>query len=329
MLTYLHCSTCNKPITADNWTPLLGHNYHTECLYCNRCNTKLWYKAFVKRQDGKLFCENQCLPQQQQPKLPQNSLLNNETIRQGVVSESLEKFSLPPIKNLISNENNDNENSLDFFLKKPTGAKRKESFLSNSNLNLNKQQTSSSPTRESSRRKDEPFNYNYTEQKLAQPLKTHNKFEPFAYNHNSTGNQDKTNINSNRLMSRGKIQAPFALDIPSAESNDLNSNEINVTCSTCKQLIEENKEKISFNNRFYHRNCFRCVTCLAELYKLKKFTSPINPMDVYCEPCYNLEFSPKCPKCNQPIAAYMLTTLYNQMLYHRECLVCEDFYFYL
>lgn len=253
---------------------MLGHNYHTECLYCYRCNRNLWHKPFVKRLDGKLFCENQCSAQ---------SLITYEPIKQFQKITNSEptnaRLSLPPI----------NSAKITVFNKVST-------------------------VREALRRKDEPFYFNYTNQMPPILLKPRNKFEPFSYNHITNPEI------SNRFLNKSKNLAS-ALNL----ANKINQIETHIYCNKCNQLINETDthEKINHDNKTFHRKCLKCAKCSTELYTLKKFTGLNNSDDIYCELCFNSEFSPKCGKCDQPIATYMLRTMYENTLYHKECFICQ------
>ena len=58
----MYCATCNKSINPESKPPvsLLNHTYHPECTTCYRCKKNLWSSPFIKKQDGKLFCEDLC-----------------------------------------------------------------------------------------------------------------------------------------------------------------------------------------------------------------------------------------------------------------------------
>ena len=91
-------------------------------------------------------------------------------------------------------------------------------------------------------------------------------------------------------------------------------------CSRCNKRIA--KDMCSFNERHYHQNCFRCLSCNIELYNMKKVLTDQNEQGYYCEPCYAKNFGPRCGKCNEPVTPHMLSTNYHGTLFHRECLSC-------
>lgn len=52
------CPSCHKTILPGSLTTqIMNNDYHSSCLYCFKCGKSLWEKGFVKRQDGKLQCE--------------------------------------------------------------------------------------------------------------------------------------------------------------------------------------------------------------------------------------------------------------------------------
>lgn len=188
-----------------------------------------------------------------------------------------------------------------------------------------------------SRNKNEPFDYNRANEEFNanDPLKAlaikpeENlnglKFknikksfeEPFNYNY------EKKMVNKNHEKLRLANTSPFALFGNLNETNSNSNNDVIAYCDKCNQFIDDNKEKCTHNNQTFHKKCFRCAHCFTELIRMKKVLSSDKSKDFYCEPCYSKEFGPKCPKCSEPIASYMLTTSYENKLYHKECFVCQ------
>jgi len=242
----MYCATCNKSINPESKPPvsLLNHTYHTECTTCYRCKKHLWSSPFIKKQDGKLFCEDLC---------------------------SEEAINLPPINN---NNNNNNMNGLFSF--------QNETRLINNGESLPNKDQKFLPTAEIMKRR-EIIGKN-------QPLMKNDSFKQ-----------------TNKPVYMYK------------ESN----NEIVSYCDKCNKFIEDDKEKCTHNDQTFHKSCFRCVQCLTELYKMKNVYDGTKTNEFYCEPCYNKNFGPKCPKCNEPIASYMLTTTHENKLYHKECFICQ------
>ena len=56
---------------------------------------------------------------------------------------------------------------------------------------------------------------------------------------------------------------------------------------------------------------------------MKKVLSGPNDEGMYCEPCHTDMYGPKCPKCQETVTPYMLSTLYENKLYHKECFICQ------
>jgi len=112
-----------------------------------------------------------------------------------------------------------------------------------------------------------------------------------------------------------------SLRLKNKKSTELN-NEIVSYCDKCNRFIEDDKQKTTHNNQTFHKSCYRCIECVNELYRMKNVYDGTKPNEFYCEPCYNKNFGPKCPKCNESIASYMLTTTHDNKLYHKECFIC-------
>jgi len=51
------CGNCRQQIKPGSLTtPIMGTEYHSDCLYCTACTGRLWNKPFVKKKDGTLYC---------------------------------------------------------------------------------------------------------------------------------------------------------------------------------------------------------------------------------------------------------------------------------
>jgi len=98
-------------------------------------------------------------------------------------------------------------------------------------------------------------------------------------------------------------------------------NEISDYCHRCHQYI--NKDKYLFNYNSYHKKCYTCFRCNSELFRMKKVLNGPNDVYLYCEPCHTDMFGPKCPKCNETVTPYMLSSVHENKLYHKECFVCQ------
>lgn len=307
----MYCATCSRQISS-NPTALLGHSYHPECLYCTRCKTKLWNKPFIKKMDGKLFCENLCSDEPLSLPPIKTNLTNGTTLNGNSFTDMQKSFDL---KRRQSNLTQQRPNKPTKF-NTPPDTLEQSKFLSNDEI-LRR--------REIIKKKQEPFYFNYSDDdKLTvKPVKPRKKAEPFSYNILSentdlpakmpTGDANAAppppfskqqqppppsyplnyfeNIEHKQKVTNEQYRlaniSPFALHHTTNGSGDLNQNDTISYCDTCHQFIEDNHEKYNFNNQTFHKRCFRCAKCRNELYKLKKIASPNNPNEYYCEPCYN------------------------------------------
>ena len=103
--------------------------------------------------------------------------------------------------------------------------------------------------------------------------------------------------------------------------NNFSQKEISDYCDRCHQFID--KDKYVFNYKSYHKKCYSCHRCNSELFRMKKVLNGMDGEGLYCEPCHTDMFGPKCPKCNETVTPYMLSTMYDNKLFHKECFVCQ------
>lgn len=51
------CGNCRQHIKPGSLTtPIMGTQYHSDCLYCTSCTSYLWNKPFIKKKNGTLYC---------------------------------------------------------------------------------------------------------------------------------------------------------------------------------------------------------------------------------------------------------------------------------
>lgn len=196
----------------------------------------------------------------------------------------------------------------------------------------------------------EPFNYNRVQEmgapanelnsrKMQKPIKTNLMNTPYA-----TFESDAKPIvltNGNYQLNDQQLIKPdpsaYLIQKPNNVLNSIDSNRLNISneiyqssfpkkeisdyCDRCHQFID--KDKYIFNFKSYHKKCYTCYRCNCELFRMKKVVNGLNEEGLYCEPCHTDMFGPKCPKCNETVTPYMLSTSYENKLYHKECFVCQ------
>ncbi len=340
------CSNCNRLI-RDRSTAiqLMGKFYHKECLKCQKCQVNLTFNSFVKKGDDKLYCGNECgreyfsLPPIKTTEFTPRFNSNSEYFRNNMKPTS--SFSIYSIMSDPERKYPKNPMLNGFFVKKPLNKQRDtEPF------NYNREQTatkrSSSISNTSSYQLKSPFaslslnefdkNAFLTKDKKIvyfklKSLKSDASKEPFDYNKQSSVEPIK--FPENFVPPDTTENAPYAthkayLDILENSKKKPYQDQTD-TCTKCKQTIKNSKlEGFTYMNRKYHKECLRCLSCKMQLFTLKKILHDPNKEDnLFCEQCYNVIFAPKCPKCAQPIASYMLTTRFEDKQYHKECFYCQ------
>lgn len=154
-------------------------------------------------------------------------------------------------------------------------------------------------------------------------IKPDNKIkpEPFSYN------KEVENVPS--LIKSYNIHPcpPFALHssyLQVIQSKTDNSDETIDACLVCNRLINNKHELFIFKNNRYHKRCFRCKRCHSELFMMKKIMNDPNSYnEFFCEKCFEEKYSPRCSKCSQIIPPYMVSTTFDNNIYHKECFYCQ------
>ncbi|CAF1464035.1 unnamed protein product [Rotaria sordida] len=103
---------------------------------------------------------------------------------------------------------------------------------------------------------------------------------------------------------------------------ETNANRFNSICHKCKSHIDgSHRSQITFNNRIYHLNCFKCAICHKNL-----SDSPRNQFPIYddgeplCSRC-ELTTAKTCTVCGTRIVSGGLIN-FNGMSYHAGCFRC-------
>jgi hypothetical protein len=279
------CGNCHQIINPGSiTTPIMGSDYHSDCLYCSNCSVYLWNKPFIKKKDGTLYCgDNDCSTTTTSLKLP-----------------PLVKNMAPNVGFEPRNSSRQNQFELNKYLRtNETNTHRKNSIDSTTNS-----------TRSSQDSGMRPFEMKKTAKKVSQSERVRAD-EPFIYN--------SKNFDSNLFLPsiNGTSVVPDAHNANNIEESE---GHFNSNCDKCFELIA--KEKHIFNDKAYHRHCYVCDRCKTELYRMKKVHTDLNNQGMYCEPCFADMFGPKCAKCSQPVTPYMLSAIFEGKIYHKECFVC-------
>lgn len=85
-------------------------------------------------------------------------------------------------------------------------------------------------------------------------------------------------------------------------------------CHTCKKRIDGNGIKAL--QKQYHEECFNCKSCKNPI------TGPFlqHEGNLYDQPCYEKDISPKCEGCKKPITGSYMDIA--EKSYHPECILC-------
>ena len=338
------CSNCNRLIRDRSVAiQLMGNYYHRECLNCQKCQVNLTFNSFIKKGDGKLYCGYECsrdlfsLPPIKNNDSTSKFSSNSEYFRNnkdGMSSFSIYSLLSDPERKYPKNPMLDG-----FFVKKPLKKasdtepfdyNRLQPVTSSRNSNFNSSYQFKSPFASLSLTDFDKNAFLTREKKIVyfklKSLKSDAFKEPFDYNKQSS--VEPLKLSDDFVPINTAENAPYAshkayLDILE-KSQKKTSEKQTGTCAKCKQAINCPKDGFTYMNRQYHKECVRCLSCKTQLFKLKKILQdPNNQEAMYCEQCYNVIFAPKCPKCAEPIASYMLTTRFEDKQYHKECFYCQ------
>ncbi|XP_074596226.1 four and a half LIM domains protein 5-like [Brevipalpus obovatus] len=92
----------------------------------------------------------------------------------------------------------------------------------------------------------------------------------------------------------------------------------NFNCNGCGKKVLVDEQTVAVDMEPYHKKCFRCSFCSAEL-DLNNYERKGNRLQ--CNPC-KLKSAVRCKECSKPILAGMVK--FDGSNYHRKCLRCED-----
>eukprot|EP00158_Paraphelidium_tribonemae_P009627 Partr_v1_DN28912_c1_g1_i2_m26115 putative PDZ and LIM domain len=87
----------------------------------------------------------------------------------------------------------------------------------------------------------------------------------------------------------------------------------NAICSTCNLRMSSSEEGIEYEDRVYHLDCFKCVSCTQPVTSLSFLTHQDKPL---CSGC-----SPKCASCNDPVVTDCFLAL--EKTFHLDCFKCH------
>lgn len=324
----------------------MGNIYHSDCLNCQKCNAKLWFKSFYKKGDGKLYCNYDCKEAINLPPINnagddniEPALSNSEISRRRDHTKQkkfLEIFAYNSdyaFPNISKNKIYDVTSvSNGFEVKKPPRPKvgpepffynRPDTIISDLKPKANIEYNLNSPFASVSMSEFDKNVFLSKRQLLVFKPRTQRsqKIEPFSYN-----KLEKIDNDSNIKLKQFP-NPPFALHsnyMQVVQNKMIKSEEIDNQCNRCNLIIKDKKEIFEFRAKKYHKSCLRCSKCNHELFFMKKILNdPNSDEKLYCEHCYTDIFSPKCAKCNQLVASYMLSTQHEDKIYHKECFFCQ------
>ena len=267
------CANCRKTILPGVlFSSIMGSLYHSFCMYCHKCGESLWEKSFVRKKDGRIYCEKTCSATTELPPLTSTQSNNLETIRKA------NNISLPSL-NRSMNVLNEISNTARTEGEKRTSLPNK---LSTSMQNLNSKEDYQ----------------NYT---LLPVIHNRPVYNGTNENHLNVPNWIHRMNNNSNASSRHEKEVIY--------------------CDKCDDPIVE--DIYTFHRKNFHRQCFTCTRCNSELSCMKKVKRGHDGTGMYCEPCFSQKFGPKCPKCNETVTPYMLSSVFEDQVYHKECFVCQ------
>jgi hypothetical protein len=340
-----YCRICSQYITRESmYHQILDNFYHIKCFNCQKCGTNLMYKPFVKKADGKLYCMNECEEPIVLPPISNDSKRSgpNKMINYEPFPYNINELILDPPSPSV------NKNSPDyaipkivnngFHLKKPLRPKpAPEPFFYNYSdqimeINTKKRPkyTLNNPLASQSLNEFDKNMFLTREKKMivfkSKSLKSKTN-EPFSYN------KETNDVNLTSSLKRSNTELIMSKEPPYAlHSNYLEvlgnkqaelSNKNNDFCHKCNFKINDSRDGFSHKNKMYHKTCVKCFRCRNELYNMKNiYNDPKNEDRLCCEYCYNDVYANRCFRCNEPIAAYMLSHKHENKYYHKECFSC-------
>ncbi|XP_061430577.1 four and a half LIM domains protein 2-like isoform X1 [Lethenteron reissneri] len=92
------------------------------------------------------------------------------------------------------------------------------------------------------------------------------------------------------------------------------------SCERCSKPIGCGSKELSYQERHWHEECFRCARCSASL-----CAQPFlcQGEQLLCGDCYCSEVAERCSGCSKPIAPGSRRMEYNDASWHEGCFVCS------
>jgi hypothetical protein len=319
------CPMCHRKISPGSLTTqIMGSEYHSSCLFCAKCGKSVWNKPFIKRQDGKLYCEdNNCESATNGPASlsEQNFLIPHQRNNNFSIYNQFQYGSHPQnaeseakkngqfAADHSSNENVDFSNSYQPYAKNYEPFPRNQANVPKNihSYNLGKYLTSNGKLFEENQTTKSSSSSNSSGQ---------------SQTVSSGENLEKLKDNNNNAQAHAMVESSERPTSKRASSGAASR------CSKCRLGFSGNDERFNYDNKSFHKECFTCDSCNSELYRMKKVmkysSDDVNVnAKYYCEPCYADLYGPKCGKCHTPVNTYMLSTSYDGKLYHKECFTCS------
>uniref|UniRef100_A0A4W3JER2 Four and a half LIM domains 3b n=1 Tax=Callorhinchus milii TaxID=7868 RepID=A0A4W3JER2_CALMI len=117
---------------------------------------------------------------------------------------------------------------------------------------------------------------------------------------------------------RSLADEPFTCQEEELLCNDCYCSEFSSKCVACDKVVMPGTRKLEYNGSTWHESCFICHTCEQPIGS-KAFIP--NKDDIYCVPCYENHFAPRCFHCKKALTKGGVT--YHDEAYHKECFVCN------
>ncbi|XP_063714308.1 four and a half LIM domains protein 2-like [Symsagittifera roscoffensis] len=92
-------------------------------------------------------------------------------------------------------------------------------------------------------------------------------------------------------------------------------------CEECQQIISVDNKDLAFKEKHWHDMCFKCSQCKVSLVSE---TFGAKEDKLFCGDCWDLNFAPKCSKCNNPFKAGSMKLSWNGGEWHKDCFACTN-----
>jgi len=92
-------------------------------------------------------------------------------------------------------------------------------------------------------------------------------------------------------------------------------------CEECQQIISVDNKDLAFKEKHWHDMCFKCSEC-----KISLVSETFGAKDdkLFCGDCWDMNFAPKCSKCNLPFKAGSMKLSWNGGEWHKDCFTCTN-----